>query len=64
MSSMSTGEVIADSLVAHGVDTVFGIPGAQADIGEHPQGKIITTVELDGLAQDGLGLSVAIQSNE
>jgi acetolactate synthase-1/2/3 large subunit len=28
MSSMSTGEVIADSLVAHGVDTVFGIPGA------------------------------------
>jgi acetolactate synthase-1/2/3 large subunit len=25
---MSTGQVIADSLIAHGVDTVFGIPGA------------------------------------
>ncbi len=28
MSSMTTGQVIADSLIAHGVDTVFGIPGA------------------------------------
>jgi acetolactate synthase-1/2/3 large subunit len=26
--SMTTGDVIADALVAHGVDTVFGIPGA------------------------------------
>jgi len=25
---MSTGDVIAESLVAHGIDTVFGIPGA------------------------------------
>jgi acetolactate synthase-1/2/3 large subunit len=25
---MTTGQVIADSLIAHGVDTVFGIPGA------------------------------------
>ncbi|HLQ12016.1 MAG TPA: thiamine pyrophosphate-dependent enzyme [Steroidobacteraceae bacterium] len=25
---MSTGQVMADSLIAHGVDTVFGIPGA------------------------------------
>ena len=28
MPVMTTGEVIADSLVAHGVDTLFGIPGA------------------------------------
>jgi acetolactate synthase-1/2/3 large subunit len=28
MSVMTTGEVIAASLMAHGVDTVFGIPGA------------------------------------
>ncbi|MEL6735553.1 MAG: thiamine pyrophosphate-dependent enzyme [Pseudomonadota bacterium] len=28
MSQKTTGEVIADSLVAHGVDTVFCIPGA------------------------------------
>src|SRR5258706_7608559 len=25
---MTTGQVMADSLIAHGVDTVFGIPGA------------------------------------
>lgn len=28
MSSLTTGQVMADSLIAHGVDTVFGIPGA------------------------------------
>lgn len=28
MSAMTTGQVITDSLIAHGVDTVFGIPGA------------------------------------
>src|SRR5580692_11076209 len=28
MSVMTTGEAIAASLIAHGVDTVFGIPGA------------------------------------
>ena len=28
MSLMSTGQVITESLLAHGVDTVFGIPGA------------------------------------
>ena len=28
MSNQTTGQVIASSLVAHGVDTVFGIPGA------------------------------------
>src|SRR5258708_2695125 len=28
MSSLTTGQVLADSLIAHGVDTVFGIPGA------------------------------------
>lgn len=28
MSAMSTGQVITEALVAHGVDTVFGIPGA------------------------------------
>jgi acetolactate synthase I/II/III large subunit len=28
MTVMTTGEVIADALVSHGVDTVFGIPGA------------------------------------
>jgi len=28
MSVMTTGDVIAESLIAHGVDTVFGIPGA------------------------------------
>jgi acetolactate synthase I/II/III large subunit len=28
MSSMTTGQVITQSLIAHGVDTVFGIPGA------------------------------------
>lgn len=28
MSVMTTGEAIAHSLIAHGVDTVFGIPGA------------------------------------
>src|SRR5712672_3100661 len=29
MSSTSGGEAIVDGLVAHGVDTVFGLPGAQ-----------------------------------
>jgi acetolactate synthase-1/2/3 large subunit len=28
MALMTTGQVIAESLIAHGVDTVFGIPGA------------------------------------
>jgi len=28
MSTQTTGQVIADALLAHGVDTVFGIPGA------------------------------------
>jgi len=28
MTSMTTGQVVAESLIAHGVDTVFGIPGA------------------------------------
>ncbi len=28
MSVMTTGQVVAESLIAHGVDTVFGIPGA------------------------------------
>ncbi len=28
MTVMTTGQVMAESLVAHGVDTVFGIPGA------------------------------------
>ena len=28
MTVMTTGEAIAESLIAHGVDTVFGIPGA------------------------------------
>ena len=28
MASMTTGQVIAESLIAHGVDSVFGIPGA------------------------------------
>lgn len=28
MSKLTTGEAIAKSLVAHGVDTIFGIPGA------------------------------------
>ena len=28
MAVMTTGEAITDALVAHGVDTVFGIPGA------------------------------------
>ncbi len=28
MTTKTTGEVMADSLIAHGVDTVFGIPGA------------------------------------
>ena len=28
MSARTTGQVIADALVTHGVDTVFGIPGA------------------------------------
>jgi acetolactate synthase-1/2/3 large subunit len=28
MTVLTTGDVIAESLVAHGVDTVFGIPGA------------------------------------
>ncbi len=28
MKTMTTGDVLAESLVAHGVDTVFGIPGA------------------------------------
>jgi acetolactate synthase I/II/III large subunit len=28
MSAMTTGQVITESLIAHGVDTVFGIPGA------------------------------------
>lgn len=25
------GEAIADSLIAHGIDTIFGIPGIQMD---------------------------------
>src|ERR1700744_5365436 len=29
MTSMTGGEAIVSSLVAHGVDTVFGLPGAQ-----------------------------------
>ena len=28
MTVMTTGQAIAESLIAHGVDTVFGIPGA------------------------------------
>ncbi len=28
MTTMTTGEVMVESLIAHGVDTVFGIPGA------------------------------------
>ncbi len=28
MTSMTTGQAIAESLIAHGVDTIFGIPGA------------------------------------
>ena len=28
MHSLTTGEAIVDSLVAHGIDTIFGIPGA------------------------------------
>ena len=28
MTILTTGDVMAESLVAHGVDTVFGIPGA------------------------------------
>ena len=28
MATMTTGEAIVESLIAHGVDTVFGIPGA------------------------------------
>ena len=27
MASMTTGQAITESLIAHGVDTVFGIPG-------------------------------------
>ena len=29
MTSMTGGDAIVSSLVAHGVDTVFGLPGAQ-----------------------------------
>src|ERR1700747_1690178 len=29
MTSMTGGEAIVSSIVAHGVDTVFGLPGAQ-----------------------------------
>ena len=29
MSIMTGGEAIVQGLVAHGVDTVFGLPGAQ-----------------------------------
>src|SRR5437868_6013519 len=29
MASMTGGEALVDGLVAHGVDTVFGLPGAQ-----------------------------------
>ena len=28
MTVMTTGDAIVESLIAHGVDTVFGIPGA------------------------------------
>jgi acetolactate synthase-1/2/3 large subunit len=28
MTLKTTGQAITDSLVAHGIDTVFGIPGA------------------------------------
>ena len=28
MAVMTTGEAIVEALIAHGVDTVFGIPGA------------------------------------
>jgi acetolactate synthase I/II/III large subunit len=31
LRTMTGGEAIADSLIAHGVDTVFGIPGIQMD---------------------------------
>ena len=29
MTSTSGGEAIVNGLVAHGIDTVFGLPGAQ-----------------------------------
>ena len=29
MTSMTGGEAIVSGLVAHGIDTVFGLPGAQ-----------------------------------
>ncbi len=48
MSHQTTGQVIASSLVAHGVDTVFGIPGAHTydlidALAQQPQLRFITT---------------------
>ena len=31
MAKVSGGEAIVQSLIAHGVDTVFGLPGVQSD---------------------------------
>ncbi len=58
---MTTGQVIADALVAHGVDTVFGIPGAHtydlidALAQRQPQLRFITTRHEQGAAYMAYG---------
>jgi acetolactate synthase I/II/III large subunit len=61
MPVMTTGQVIADALVAHGVDTVFGIPGAHtydlidALAQRQPQLRFITTRHEQGAAYMAYG---------
>jgi acetolactate synthase I/II/III large subunit len=58
---MTTGQVIAEALIAHGVDTVFGIPGAHTydliDALAHRQGQLrfITTRHEQGAAYMAYG---------
>ena len=63
LAKLTTGEAIAKSLVAHGVDTVFGIPGAHmyhfsdalAKESEHI--NFITTRHEQGGRPDSVGRS-------
>src|SRR6267378_2558124 len=61
MARMNTAEMIAQSLVAHGVDTVFGVPGAQtyalfdALYGVRDRIRVITTRHEQGAAYMAFG---------
>jgi len=61
---LSTAEAIVASLVAHGVDTVFGIPGAHTyalvdAIAREPSIKFVTTRHEQGAAYMALGYAIS-----